>query len=123
MPVTQDPGPVTIAGLEALASLNPDPDYVVAYTPPRAYKKIRDRLTKTGLWELLPVDVYYANDHAIEEWTWDAPRDTPVADLTAWVTRLLGLRVALQPDPAPISIDRPFALRHTEPRYWVLPNS
>jgi hypothetical protein len=115
--------PVPLAGFEGLAGPGQRPEYVLPFTPPRQYERVRDRLTKPGFWELLTLDEYEAGDRAPEEWTLDAPRTIPEADLIAWVSELLGYLVALKRDDVEMRADGLLARYHREPWYWVLRNS
>lgn len=113
------PGRSVQTDLETLAALDLEPDYVLAFTPPRVCERIRDRLTLPGWWELLAITDYNAGDCASDDWTWQAPRETAVDDLAAWASSLLGCPVALEADTTEIKTSGRFARWHEEPLYWV----
>lgn len=123
MPLLAPPAELTLADLEDLAGLDPGPEYVLAFTPPRFYPNVRDRLTQPGFWELLTVSDYESGNPASEDRVWEAPRNTPEADLTAWVGLLLGYPVALKRDKVELPGDGALAPSHPEPLYWVLRDS
>jgi hypothetical protein len=105
--------------LEALAGLDLDPEYVLAFVPPCVYAQIQDRLTRPGWWELLAIADYEAGNPARDDWTLDAPRDTPVGGLAAWVRGVLGHPVALESDTWELKPGRRLARWHAEPLFWV----
>lgn len=117
----QLPGVPVMPDLEALAGPGFDlaPEYVLAFTPPRLCYRIRDRLTLPGWWELLTIADYEAGNQARDDWTLDAPRDTPAAALAAWAREVLGWPVALEPGTTYLKADAWFARWHAEPLFWV----
>ena len=99
----------------------PGPEYVVAYTPPYLYKRLIDRHTLPGYWELLTMTAYHAGDPAPDERTLAGPGETPAPALVAWVAGLLGYPVTLERDTTQIS--RNGTRWRTVPLYWVERNT
>lgn len=96
-----------------------DPDYALAFIPPRACARAWARLTLPGWWELLTIADYDAGGCASDDWTLPAPRRTPAADLAAWAASLLGCPVTLEADTTRVKVGGRFTRWHEEPVYWV----
>ena len=117
--LTEAPARDIMADLEDLAALELGPEYVLAFVPPDVYGRLRDRLTQLGWWELLTVADFETGNHAPDDWTLDAPRDTPAASLAAWVREILGHPVELEAGTWELRPGGTFARWHTEPLFWV----
>jgi hypothetical protein len=111
--------PETGADLDMMFSHEISPEYVLLYLPPFLYERIRDRIIKTGCWELLTVTDYDAGNPPPEDWTIIGPENTPVAQLAGWVAERVGHFVSLAKDTTRIKTARPFAREHTVTLYWV----
>jgi hypothetical protein len=109
--------------LEQLLALEPDAEHVVVYQPNWLCARLRDRLSRTGEWELLTVAAFFAGDHAGRDWTREGRRDIPAAELAAWAGGLLRYPVTLEADAVELQIEQRFSRPHTEPIYWVIRNS
>jgi hypothetical protein len=111
------------ADLELIAGLEAGPEYVLIWTPPWLYGRPRDRLLRTGFWELLTVAEFEAGVPARDDWSLDGPPDPYLPLLAAWVKHLLGFPVALEPDETEIRTGRPLSRWHRVPLYWVRRNT
>jgi hypothetical protein len=83
--------------LENLALGEQEPEYVLAFWPPSLYGRLRDRLSRTGWWELLTVAEYEHGSPARDEWSIDGHPDSHPLLLAAWAKTLLGFPVTLEP--------------------------
>jgi hypothetical protein len=109
--------------LELVAGLEAAPDYVLAWTPPWAYGRIRDRLRRPGFWELLTFEEYQEGAWAPDERTTERGADCGQAVLVAWAGSLLGYPVALEHDERYLKIPGLFSLWVQVPLYWVRRNT
>lgn len=121
--MTMSDGLSTVPDLVLLSDLEMDPEYVLAFTPPFLYGKVRDRITKPGIWDLLTVAECEAAIPAREGWSHDGYADTFPLLLGAWVKTLLGFPVVLEADETAIRLPGVFSRWHRVPFYWVRRNT
>jgi hypothetical protein len=99
--------------------LEEEPEYVLLFTPPVLYERLRDRLRRPGFWELLTVAEYEAGTPARDGWSHHGYPDNYPVMLAAWVKALLGFPVALERDEAEVMVPGRFSRWRTVPLYWV----
>jgi len=116
-------GTRVLPDLELIAGLEEDPEWVLFFVPFFGREKILSWPRSFGTWELLTVDEYNAGTEAPDERAMEGIPDAYPLLLAAWVKKLLGFPVALEPDETLIRGPGIFARMHPTPLYWVRRNT
>jgi len=112
-------GRTVVPDLEELAGMDPGPEYVRVYIPPRAWPNLVHRLFILGLWALLTTGEWEAERSPPEDRVMVGLRDAPEPFLAMWKQQKLGYPVTLERDHVALRATRRFARWHEEPIYWV----
>jgi hypothetical protein len=102
-----------------------DPEYVLAYIPPRGWKHLACKLFIRDLWGLYTPGEWLEPLLTLPpvERLLFAARSAPEPQLAARVQAILGYPVALEQDSVRVRVAARFARWHEEPIYWVRRNT